>query len=121
MNMHKNARTTPWSRGQIVARVRTEQERPAAVAAGVGISERTVRKWVARYAAGAEAGWVRVGRPAPALELGAGAAGSGPSADSGSSSSISLSPAARSAARTPCSATTASRDSGSPSVSRQNR
>jgi transposase InsO family protein len=56
MNMHKNARTTPWSRGQIVARVRTEQERPAAVAAGVGISERTVRKWVARYAAGAEAG-----------------------------------------------------------------
>ena len=57
MNMHKNARTTPWSRGQIVARVRTEQERPAAVAAGVGISERTVRKWVARYAAGAEAGF----------------------------------------------------------------
>ncbi len=56
MNIHKNARTTPRSRGQIVERVLTQQERPAAVAAAVGVSERTVRKWLARYAAEAEAG-----------------------------------------------------------------
>lgn len=56
MNIHKNARTTPRSRGQIVARVLTQQEPPAAVAGAVGVSERTVRKWLARYAAEAEAG-----------------------------------------------------------------
>ena len=44
MNIHKNARTTPRSRGQIVARVLTHEESPAAVAAAVGVSERTVRK-----------------------------------------------------------------------------
>ena len=37
-------------------RVLTQQERPAAVAAAVGVSERTVRKWLARYTAEAEAG-----------------------------------------------------------------
>jgi transposase InsO family protein len=51
MNIHKNARTTPRSRGQIVERVLTRRETPSAVAAAVGVSERTVRKWVARYAA----------------------------------------------------------------------
>jgi len=51
MNIHKNARTTPRSRGQIVQRVLTHQETPAAVADAVGVSDRTVRKWVARYAA----------------------------------------------------------------------
>ena len=56
MNIHKNARTTPRSRGQIVERVLTQQEAPTAVAAAVGVSARTVRKWVARYAAEAEAG-----------------------------------------------------------------
>jgi transposase InsO family protein len=56
MNIHKNARTTPRSRGQIVARVLSRQEPAAAVAAAVGVSERTVRKWVARYGAEAEAG-----------------------------------------------------------------
>jgi transposase InsO family protein len=56
MNIHKNARTTPRSRGQIVERVLTRQEAPRAVAAAVGVSARTVRKWVARYAAEAEAG-----------------------------------------------------------------
>ena len=58
MNIHKNARTTPRSRAQLVARVRAGQERAAAVAVAVGVSERTVRKWVARYAAEAEAGLV---------------------------------------------------------------
>jgi transposase-like protein len=56
MNIHKNARTTPRSRAQMVARVLTQHERPAAVAAAVGVSERTVRKWVARYAGEATAG-----------------------------------------------------------------
>ena len=56
MNIHKNARTTPRSRGQIVQRVLTQQESPAAVAAAIGVSERTVRKWVERYAADAGAG-----------------------------------------------------------------
>ena len=56
MNIHKNARTTPRSRGQIVQRVLTQQETPTAVAAAVGVSDRTVRKWVARYAAEAVAG-----------------------------------------------------------------
>src|SRR5260370_4014352 len=56
MNIHKNARTTPRSRGQIVQRVLTHQEAPGAVATAIGVSERTVRKWVARYAAAAEAG-----------------------------------------------------------------
>ena len=37
-------------------RVLTQQEAPAAVAAAVGVSDRTVRKWVARYAAEAAAG-----------------------------------------------------------------
>ncbi|HEU5189766.1 MAG TPA: leucine zipper domain-containing protein, partial [Methylomirabilota bacterium] len=50
MNIHKNARTTPRSRAQIVARVRGGHEAAAAVATAVGVSERTVRKWVARYA-----------------------------------------------------------------------
>src|SRR5260370_19094701 len=62
--IHKNARTTPRSRGQIVARVVSQQESPATVATAVGVSERTVRKWVARYAAEAEAGVAdRPGRP----------------------------------------------------------
>ena len=56
MNIHKNARTTPRSRGQIVERVLTRREAPTAVAAAVGVSARTVRKWVARYAGEAEAG-----------------------------------------------------------------
>jgi transposase InsO family protein len=54
MNIHKNARTTPQSRAEIVRRV-VEQEQPGRlVAAAFGISERTVRKWVtrARQAAG---------------------------------------------------------------------
>jgi transposase InsO family protein len=55
MDVHQNARSTPRSRAEIVRRVLTGQ-RPAAVAAAVGVSEPTVRKWVARYQAEAEAG-----------------------------------------------------------------
>jgi transposase InsO family protein len=56
MDIHKNARTTPRSRAEIVRRVRAAGERPAQVAAAVGVSERTVRKWLARYDAAGEAG-----------------------------------------------------------------
>jgi len=48
MNIHKNARTTPQSRAEIVRRVLTEGQRGRQVAAAFGISERTVRKWVGR-------------------------------------------------------------------------
>jgi transposase InsO family protein len=51
MDIHKNARTTPRSRQEIVRRVLVRGERPAAVAAAMGVSEPTVRKWVARYQA----------------------------------------------------------------------
>ena len=37
MNIHKNARTTPRSRGQIVARVLSQQESPATVATACGM------------------------------------------------------------------------------------
>jgi transposase InsO family protein len=40
----------------MVARVLSQQEPPAAVGAAVGVSERTVRKWLGRYAAEAAAG-----------------------------------------------------------------
>jgi transposase InsO family protein len=54
MNLHKNARTTPHSRLLMVRRV-LEQKQPAArVAAHFGVSERTVRKWLARWRAGGE-------------------------------------------------------------------
>jgi transposase InsO family protein len=56
MDVHQNARSTPRSRAEIVRRVLTGQQPPARVAAAVGLSERTVRKWVARYQAEAEAG-----------------------------------------------------------------
>jgi len=54
MNLHKNARTTPHSRLLMVRRV-LEQKQPATkVAADFGVSERTVRKWLARWRAGGE-------------------------------------------------------------------
>jgi transposase InsO family protein len=54
MNIHKNARTTPHSRLLMVRRV-LEQRQPATkVAADFGVSERTVRKWLARWRAGGE-------------------------------------------------------------------
>ena len=48
MNIHKNARTTPQSRAEIVRRVIREQQPAGQVATAFGISDRTVRKWVAR-------------------------------------------------------------------------
>jgi hypothetical protein len=57
MNIHKNARTTPRSRGQIVARVVSQQESPATVATAVGVSERTVRE------SGGQCSLARIARP----------------------------------------------------------
>ena len=39
MHIHKNARTTPRSRGQIVARVLTQEESPATVASAVALED----------------------------------------------------------------------------------
>jgi transposase InsO family protein len=49
MNMHKNARTTPRSRALLVRRVLIEKWPVTEVAMSIGISERTVYKWLARY------------------------------------------------------------------------
>ena len=56
MNIHKNARTTPYSRSQIVRRVMGLHETPKAVATALGVSERTVAKWLARHRTEGEAG-----------------------------------------------------------------
>jgi transposase-like protein len=61
MNFHKNARTTPHSRLQMVRRVLDQKQAAMRVAADFGVSERTVRKWLAR--------WRRAGPQRP--ELGA--------------------------------------------------
>jgi transposase InsO family protein len=64
MNIHRNARTTPYSRAEIVRRVLTLHETPSAVATALGVSCRTVAKWLARYRAEGEAGLLdRSSRP----------------------------------------------------------
>ena len=52
MNIHKNARTTPQSRALMIHRVMVQRWTVHAVATAMGISERTVYKWLARYRAG---------------------------------------------------------------------
>jgi transposase InsO family protein len=54
MNINKNARTTPHSRLLMVRRVLDQKQPAAEVAAAFGVSERTVRKWLARWRAGGE-------------------------------------------------------------------
>jgi transposase-like protein len=54
MNLHENARTTPHSRLLMVRRVLEQQQAATKVAAAFGVSERTVRKWLARWRAGGE-------------------------------------------------------------------
>src|ERR1700719_5046164 len=48
MDIHQNARTTPLSRAALVRRVRAG-EMPKTVAAGVGVCDKTVRKWAGRF------------------------------------------------------------------------
>jgi transposase InsO family protein len=54
MNVHKNARTTPFSRGVLVRRV-LAGEPVAKVACDLSVSERTIFKWLARFRSGGEA------------------------------------------------------------------
>lgn len=56
MNIHKNARTTPQSRAVLVRRVLIEHWPVSAVAEALGISVRTVYKWLARFRAEGPAG-----------------------------------------------------------------
>lgn len=56
MNVHKNARTTPYSRAEIARRVLINGDAPSAVATALGVSLRTVAKWLARYHCEGEAG-----------------------------------------------------------------
>src|SRR5882757_10138085 len=55
MDIHQNARTTPHSRAELVRRVKAG-ERARIVAAGLGVCDRTVRKWVRRAAREGPAG-----------------------------------------------------------------
>jgi transposase InsO family protein len=48
MNVHKNARLTPYGRERIARRV-SDGETPKAVGAAAGVCPRTVRKWADRY------------------------------------------------------------------------
>lgn len=48
MNIHKNARLTPGGRLRVVQRIQAG-EKATAVAAGVGVSVRTIWKWVRRF------------------------------------------------------------------------
>ena len=72
MNMHKNARMTPFGRERLVQAVLSGQT-PEAAARAAGVCPRTVRKWVARFNAEGRAGLMdrssrpkRVYRPTPA-------------------------------------------------------
>jgi transposase InsO family protein len=64
MNIHKNARLTPHSRAELVRRVLVEGQTPMAVATAMGVTSKTVGKWVARFEAEGPAGLVdRSSRP----------------------------------------------------------
>ncbi len=56
MNVHKNARLTPAGRALLVQRVVTDRQPVPAVAAQLGVSARTVRKWIHRWQAEGAAG-----------------------------------------------------------------
>lgn len=79
MNVHKNARLTFHSRGEMVRRVLEEGQTPQAVASAFGVCGKTVRKWVERYQAeGSDGLYDRSSRPnrlyRPSLPEGRGAA-----------------------------------------------
>src|SRR5688500_5924062 len=72
MNIHKNARLTPHSRAELVRRVLVERQPPMSVATDMGVSVKTVAKWVERYQTEGEAGLIdrssrphRLRRPTP--------------------------------------------------------
>ena len=49
MNIHQPARTTPRRREALVHRIARGAESGRDVAEALGVSERTIRKWVQRY------------------------------------------------------------------------
>ena len=51
MNLHRNARTTPASRVEMVRRVLERGQSAPVVAQAYGVACKTVRKWIARYQA----------------------------------------------------------------------
>lgn len=64
MNVHQNARLTRHSRAELVRRVLVDHQPRASVASALGVSVRTVTKWVRRYEAEGEAGLIdRSSRP----------------------------------------------------------
>ncbi|MDB5361898.1 MAG: Integrase catalytic region [Rhodospirillales bacterium] len=64
MDIHKNARLTPHSRAELVRRVLVEGQAPMAVATAMGVTLKTVHKWVARFTDGGAAGLIdRSSRP----------------------------------------------------------
>lgn len=54
--MHQNAKLTPSGRALLVVRVREEGQTPGEVSRALGVSRRTVYKWLARYEADGHAG-----------------------------------------------------------------
>src|SRR6266851_4386056 len=74
MNVHKNARLTPHSRAELVRRVLVAGQAPVTVATAMGVTTKTVSKWLGRLAAESAAGLVdrssrphRLYRPTPAV------------------------------------------------------
>ncbi|CEJ15196.1 hypothetical protein BN1110_05539 [bacterium YEK0313] len=55
-NPHKNARTTPLGRAEMIRRIVGDGRPVGEVAAGFGVSERTARKWLSRWRSDGEAG-----------------------------------------------------------------
>jgi transposase InsO family protein len=58
MRLHANARTCPNSRRLLVKRIEGEGWPPARAASAAGISERTARKWLARWRSEGEGGLI---------------------------------------------------------------
>ncbi len=56
MNVHKNAKLTPAGRALLVNRVLREDYTPSQAGQAMGVSRRTVLKWLTRYEAEGEAG-----------------------------------------------------------------
>ena len=56
MKLHANARTCPKSRRLLVSRIEEGDWSLMAAAEAAGVSERTARKWLARWRAEGEAG-----------------------------------------------------------------
>ena len=49
MDIHQNARLTPHGRAGLVRRVLLEGQTPKIVAAALGVTVKTVKKWVERF------------------------------------------------------------------------